>query len=67
MEKLLDLGEIMVYQREGDWELEFCKVCGQMTNHYKGKCQKCKMFCIVEDDEELGKEIEEDRLRGIGG
>lgn len=25
-----------------DFELKFCEVCFQMTNHLDGKCQKCK-------------------------
>ena len=25
-----------------DFELKFCDVCFQMTNHLDGKCQKCK-------------------------
>lgn len=27
---------------EDEFELEFCEVCYQMTNHLNGECQKCK-------------------------
>jgi hypothetical protein len=28
--------------KEPEYELGYCKLCGQMTNHYKdGRCAKC--------------------------
>jgi hypothetical protein len=30
------------YEPEGKFDLKFCKKCYQMTNHIKGKCQKCR-------------------------
>ena len=33
---------MMVYQRDDDYELLFCRKCQQMTNHLNGKCMKHK-------------------------